>query len=432
MTPWSVQSDGAALLSITGGEGVYFYDAQGRRYLDFSSQLMNLNLGYGHKGVIEAIKNQAERLCYVAPFMTTAPRERLGELLAEVTPGNLSTVFFTNSGSEANDIAFMMARMVTGRSKIFAKYRSYHGTTLGTLAVGGDPRRHHVEPGAPGTVRFFDPYCYRCSFGLRYPECDLHCARSIEELILYEGPSTVAAVVVEPVTGGNGAIVPPPNYLNVLREICDRYGILLIADEVICGFGRTGRWFGVEHWSVTPDIMTLAKGITSGYVPLGAVIVTDQVARHFEREVLPLGCTYSAHPLACAAGVAAIEAYRDEGLIENAAKMGTVLLHRLKEMASRHSLIGDVRGLGLIACIELVRDRRTRKAFVEWNTTSETTDLIKRKLLARGVFTYVRWNWIFIAPPLCITEDEIDQGLVAIDETLTELEGSREQPSAGT
>ena len=419
--PWAVQSQEDSIRVITGGKGVYFFDSGGRKYLDLSSQVFNVNLGHGHPKVIAAIKSQADQLAYIGPFFATPQRSELAGKLMEVVPRGLVKVFFTNSGSEANEIAFAMARMVTGRPKIVSRFRSYHGTTLGTLSVGGDPRRHALRPAVADTVRFFDPYCYRCDFKLTYPECDIHCLANMEQILRLEGPENVAAVVVEPITGSNGCIVPPGDYLPRLRAICDRYDILLIADEVIDGFGRTGRWFAVDHWEVAPDIMVVAKGITSGYVPMGATITGRRVADYFENHYLPLGSTYTAHPLACAAACATLDAYREERLIERAERMGKILMAELQALRDRQPLVGDVRGLGLLACIELVRDRDTREPLVPWNTPSPITDAIKRELMDRGVFAFVRWNWIFISPPLVISEDELRLGLSTVEAVIERL-----------
>src|SRR6516165_4822122 len=370
LLPWTVQEREDPVLEFDHGDGVYFYDRQGRRYLDFLAQLFNCNLGHGNQRVIKAIQRQAERACCVSPQVLTEERIALAEALAKRTPGVLNKCFFVNSGSEADDQAFIFARLVTGRPKIFAKYRSFHGTTYGGLGVAGDPRRAAVEPGPPGTVRFFDPYCYRCDFGLRYPECGIHCLGALEQQLQLENPATVAAVVVEPVTGAAGGFPLPDGYLPRLRQLCDEYGILLIADEVITGFGRTGAWFAVEHEGVVPDLMVLAKGLTSGYVPMGAVVVNDRIAQHFESRMLPLGSTYAAHPLACAAALACLEEYEERGLIGHARRMGEVLFQRLQELASRHRCVGDVRGKGLLACLELVHDRTTKAPLVPPNTDS--------------------------------------------------------------
>lgn len=416
--PWTVQKGEDPVTLVTRGEGVYFYDREGKRYLDLNAQLFNLNLGYGNRRVIEAIQRQAEELCYIGPSFATEAKIRLGQMMDELAPGRLTKLFLTNSGSESNEMALMMARLYTGRPKVLAKYRSYHGTTMGTLSVGGDPRRLPVGPTVPGTVRFFDPYCYRCSFAMRYPDCDLFCLKHIEEMIRFEDPDQIAAVIIEPVTGSNGAIVVPDGYLSRLREMCDRYGILLIADEVINGFGRTGEWFAVNHWEVVPDILVVAKGITSGYVPLGAAIVSQGIADYFEDTLLPIGCTYTGHPLACAAAVAAIEAYREGEVVENAKRMGAILMVELQRLKEKHPSVGEVRGLGLLACVELVKNRETREPLVGWNTPSDITTNLKQRMLEQGVFAYVRWNWIFIAPPLIIREEELQEGLTAVDKAL--------------
>src|SRR3954452_12694342 len=370
LLPWTVQEREDPVLEFDHGEGVFFYDRQGRRYLDFLSQLFQSNLGHGNRRVIKAIQQQAERACCVSPSMLTEQRVALAEQLARRTPGDLGRCFFVNSGSEANDQAFILARMITGRPKIFAKYRSYHGTTYGTLGVGGDPRRAAIEPGPPGTVRFFDPYCYRCDFGLKSPDCQIHCLNALERQLQLENPATVAAVVVEPVTGAAGGFPLPDGYLPRLRQLCDRYGILLIADEVITGFGRTGAWFGVDHEGVVPDLMTMAKGLTSGYVPAGAVVLREPLAQALEKRYLPLGGTFSGHPLACAAALACLAEYEERGLFENARRLGGVLLERLHDLARRHPRVGDVRGKGLLACLELVRDRASQAPLVPPNTDS--------------------------------------------------------------
>jgi taurine--2-oxoglutarate transaminase len=418
LLPWTVQQREDPVLEFDHGEGVYFFDREGRRYLDFLSQLFNGNLGHGNRRVIDAITRQAERACCVSPQVLTAERVALAEALARRTPGDLDHCFFVNSGSEADDQAFILARMVTGRPKIFAKYRSYHGTTIGTLAVGGDPRRAAVEPGHAGTVRFFDPYCYRCDFGKSYPDCALHCLDALERQLQLENPATVAAVVVEPVTGAAGGFPLPEGYLPRLRELCNRYDILLIADEVITGFGRTGAWFAVEHEGVVPDMLVLAKGLTSGYVPMGAVVVNERIAAHFETRMLPLGSTYAAHPLACAAALACLEEYEQQGLIENARRMGNVLLDRLCEVAEEHPCVGDVRGQGLLACLELVRDRRTRAPLVPPNVDSTLPLAIRRKAWDEGLHLLARGSLLLLAPPLIVRPEHIDEAAEKLDRVL--------------
>ncbi len=418
LLPWAVQEREDPVLAFERGDGVYFYDRQGRRYLDFLSQLFHCNLGHGNRRVVEAIRRQAERSCCASPQFVTAERAALAAELARRTPGDLNTCFFVNSGSEADDQAFILARVVTGRPKIFAKYRSYHGTTLGGLGVGGDPRRAAIEPGPPGTVRFFDPYCYRCDFGLTYPACEVHCLAALERQLQLENPATVAAVVVEPVTGAAGGFPLPDGYLKGLRNICDRYGILLIADEVITGFGRTGAWFAVEHEGVVPDMLVLAKGLTSGYVPMGAVVLRDAVARHFESRMLPLGSTYAGHPLACAAALACVEEYEALGLIPQARRTGEVLFARLRELGARHRCVGDVRGKGLLACLELVRDPATRAPLVPPNTDSLLPLQLRRRAWDEGLHLLARASLILLSPPLIVTPEQIDEGVEKLDRVL--------------
>jgi taurine--2-oxoglutarate transaminase len=421
--PWTVQEREDPVLEFDRGEGVHFFDRQGRRYLDFLSQLFHCALGHGNRRVIDAIARQAEKTCCVSPQMLTAERAQLADALARRAPGDLDACFFVNSGSEADDQAFILARLLTGRPKIFAKYRSYHGTTYGGLGVGGDPRRSAVEPGPPGTVRFFDPYCYRCDFGLKYPDCRIHCLAALERQLQLENPATVAAVVVEPVTGAAGGFPLPDGYLPRLRQLCDRYGILLIADEVITGFGRTGAWFGVDHEGVVPDLMVLAKGLTSGYVPMGAVLLRAPLARALEKRMLPLGSTYAAHPLACAAALACLEEYEDQGLVEHARKMGDVLFERLRELARRHPRVGDVRGKGLLACLELVRDRSSQAPLVPPNTDSPLPMQIRRRAWDEGIHLMARGSLILLAPPLIVQPEQIDEGVAKLDRVLNWVDG---------
>jgi taurine--2-oxoglutarate transaminase len=419
LLPWAVQEREDPVMEFDRGEGVYFFDRQGRRYLDFVSQIFHCALGHGNRRVIEAIQRQAERACVVSSQMLTPERAALAEQLAHRTPGDLSRCFFVNSGSEANDQAFILARMLTGRPKIFAKYRSYHGTTHGTLGVGGDPRRAAVEPGLPGAVRFFDPYCYRCDFGLKYPDCQIHCLGALERQLQLENPATVAAIIVEPVTGAAGGFPLPDGYLPRLRALCDRYGILLIADEVITGFGRTGAWFGVDHEGVVPDLMVVAKGLASGYAPIGAVILREPLAQALERRYLPLGGTYSAHPLAVAASLACLAEYDEHGLIENARRMGEALFARLREQARRHPRVGDVRGKGLLACLELVRDRESNAPLIPANVDSPLPLQIRRRGWDEGIHFMARGSLILLAPPLIVRPEQIDEGVAKLDRVLS-------------
>src|SRR5438067_1486215 len=367
---WSVQN-AINPIAVERAEGRYFYAYDGERYLDFASQLVNVSIGHSHPKIVQAIKDQAERLATIGPPMATESRSRLGKLLAEVTPGDLQMSFFTNGGAEANENAIKLARWYTGRHKIIARYRSYHGATGGAITLTGDPRRWAAEPGLPGVVRMFDPYTYRCPAGHPDPCPVCTGAPHLEEILQYEGASTVAAVILETVTGTNGVIVPPDGYLQSIRETCDRPGILLIADEVMAGFGRTGKWFGVENCDVFPDILTVAKGINSGYVPLGAMVVREPIAAWVRDKFFAGGLTYSGHPLACASAVASFEAFRDEGIVENAAAMGSAFDEQLQGLGARDPSVGAVRGLGCFWGIELVKDRDTREPLVPFNATGE-------------------------------------------------------------
>ena len=417
---WSVQ-DAINPIPVAGAEGRYFWDYDGRRYLDFASQLVNLNLGHQHPKVIAAIKEQADRLATIGPPMANESRSQLGRLLAEVTPGDLAMSFFTNSGAEANENAIRLARMYTGRHKIIARYRSYHGATQGAISLTGDPRRWPNEPGMPGLVRMFDPYTYRCPAGHPDPCPVCMGAPHLEEILQYEGPQTVAAVFMETVTGTNGVIPPPDGYLQAIREVCDRHGILLVLDEVMAGFGRTGRWFACENWDVVPDIITVAKGINSGYVPLGAMIFRKPLADWVRDKFFPGGLTYAGHPLACASAVASIEAFREEGVVENASEVGAYLGERLRGLAVSHPSIGDVRGLGCFWGVELVKDRETREMLVPFNASGEAAAPVARMAraaLERGLYLMTHWNVIMVVPPLTITREEVDEGVAILDEAL--------------
>ncbi|HEY7693237.1 MAG TPA: aminotransferase class III-fold pyridoxal phosphate-dependent enzyme [Gaiellaceae bacterium] len=418
---WSVQS-ALAPIPVAGGEGRYFWDYSGKRYLDFASQLVNLALGHQHPKLVAAIKEQADRLCTIAPSVANDKRSELARLVAECMPGDLNRTFFTNGGADANENAVKLARWTTGRHKIVARYRSYHGATAGAVTLTGDPRRWFAEPGLPGIVRMFDPYTYRCPAG--HPDPCPVCTGGphLEEILMYEGPHTVAAVMLETVTGTNGIIVPPDGYLRSIREVCDRHGILLILDEVMAGWGRTGRWFACDHWDVVPDIITTAKGINSGYVPLGAMTVRDHVYDAIKDRFFAGGLTYSGHPLACAVGVASIEAFREERVVENAAAMGDYLGENLRRLADRHPSIGEVRGLGLFWGLELVRNRATREPLVPFNAGGEAAEPVTRitkACLERGLYPFVHWNVFAVTPPLTITRDELDEGLEILDDVLS-------------
>ncbi len=418
---WSVQNQ-LNPLPVAGAEGRYFWDYDGNRYLDFASQLVNVSIGHQHPRIVEAIKEQADRLCTIGPPMATESRSRLARLLSEVTPGDLKMSFFTNGGAEANENAIKLARWYTGRHKVIARYRSYHGAPAGAITLTGDPRRWQAEPGIPGVVRMLDPYTYRCPAGHPDPCPVCSGAPHLEEILQYEGAHTVAAVILETVTGTNGIIVPPDGYLQSIREVCDRHGIVLICDEVMAGFGRTGKWFAAEHWDVVPDILTVAKGINSGYVPLGAMVVNEPISEWIRDKPLSGGLTYSGHPLACAAGVASIEAFREEGIVEHAAAMGDWFGPALAGLAERHPSIGEVRGLGCFWGLELVKDRATREPLVPFNGSGEAAAPVARMAkaaLERGLYLMTHWNVAMICPPLTITEDEAAEGVAILDEVLS-------------
>lgn len=419
---WSAQGQ-ISPMPVAGGQGVEFWDYEGKRYLDFSSQLIYTNLGHQHPKVVQAIKDQADQLCVIQPSFANGPAAELGRLLAEVSPGDLDMVFFTNGGAEANENAIRLARMHTGRHKIMAAYRSYHGATHGAISLTGDPRRWASEPAIPGVVRFMGPYAYRSSFHAtsEQEECERALAH-IEEVLMYEGPRTVAGLILETVVGTNGILVPPDGYLQGVREICDRHGIVMILDEVMTGFGRTGYWFGAEGFGVVPDLITCAKGLTSGYVPLGAVLISRTIADTFQDRVYYGGLTYSGHPLACAAGVAVIETMREEGIVENAKTIGDeVIGPALQRMKEKHPSIGEVRGRGCFWGIELVKNRETREMLAPFNASPAQMGAVGelgKAAMSRGLSLMLHWNVIMVAPPLIITPNEATRGLEILDDVL--------------
>jgi taurine--2-oxoglutarate transaminase len=415
---WSAQAS-VKPLAISHAKGVYLWDTDGKRYLDFNSQLMNVNIGHCDDRVIRAVSEQVAKLPYVLPGHATEPRAELGKLLNELTPASLSKAFFTNGGTEAVEAAIRIARTYTGRHKIIARYRSYHGATFGAMSLTGEPRRWSSEPGMQGVVRVLDPYEYRCNFCKG--ACNMNCLNHVEEVIQFEGPQNVAAIIMESVTGTNGIIIPPDGYWQGLRELCDKYGILLIADEVMAGFGRTGKWFAIEHWGVQPDMMTMAKGITSGYVPLGALMVSPAIAERFENSPLPFGLTYNSHTLALATAIATIKVYKEDNLIENAATVGKFLKAELEKLRDKHPSVGEVRAIGLFSVMELVKDRKTREPLVPFNPKPAEMGVMNQIggfLRQNGVLALVRWNSIFCNPPLCITEEQLQEGLVLLDQAL--------------
>jgi len=417
---WSAQ---AALnpIPMVRGEGIYFWDAEGKRYIDMNSQLMCVNIGHGDKRVIEAIKRQADELVYAGPGMATAVRARVGKMLADLTPGDLNRFFFTLGGAEANENAIRIARVVTGRQKIMVRYRAYHGATAGAISLTGDPRRWANEPGIPGVVRFFDPYRYR-SHLYREGDSDAaftqRCLEEIEEIVMYEGGHTIAAMFVETVTGTNGLIVPPDGYLQGLREICNRHGILLVCDEVMCGLGRTGRWFAADHWNVVPDLITMAKGLTSAYLPLGAVAISDRIASYFDRNVFFGGLTYNAHPMSLAAAEACLQVMMDDDTMNHVQRMGRVMSDLHAKMKEKHPSVGDVRSIGLFGVLELVRNRRTKEPMAPFNATSPEMQKLGAFLRDQGMYAFLNWNNLFTNPPLCITEDQLHESFAIIDRAL--------------
>jgi taurine---2-oxoglutarate transaminase len=409
---WSAQ-DAVDPIPVARAQGVYFWTPEGKRYIDFNSQLMCVNIGHGDPRVVKAIQDQAATLAYANPFMATEPRARLGAKLAALTPGDIDVFFFTNGGAEANENAIKIARAVTGRQKILARYRSYHGGTAAAIAATGDPRRWS-QPPMPGVIHVLDPY-----HGIERGWDDAAAALAyLEEVIVLEGSHTIAGFILESVTGTNGILIPPDGYMEGVRALCDKYGILMIADEVMAGFGRTGKWFAIEHWRVVPDLITMAKGLTSAYVQLGAVGVRRPIANHFAKTAFPGGLTYNSHPLACAAALAAIDVMEQDGLVERARTRGELMARILAEMAERHPSVGAVRSIGLFGIVELVRNRETRTPMAPFNGTSPEMTELGKFFRQEGLYTFVRWNYFFTNPPLSITEAELREGFAIIDKAL--------------
>ena len=410
---WSAQSK-VDPIPVARAKGIYFWTPEGKRFIDFNSQLMSVNIGHGDERVIRAIHEQAQTLAYANPFMATEPRARLGAKLAQITPGDIDTFFFTNGGAEANENAIKIARFFTGRHKIIARYRSYHGATAGSITLTGDPRRWAVEPGIPGVVRVLDPY-HGIERGWESAETSL---QMIEEVIQLEGPHTIAAFILETVVGTNGILVPPDGYMQGVRKICDKYGILMIADEVMAGFGRTGEWFAIDHWKVVPDMISMAKGLTSSYLPLGAIGMRHHIAQHFQDKVFYGGLTYNSHPMGCAAALATISVYEEDGLIENARKMGAIMKQLGTELTAKHPSVGEYRSIGLFGIFELIRSRKTRHPMAPFNGTSEEMAAIGRFFRENGLYTLVRWNSFYTNPPLCINEQQLREAFAIIDRAL--------------
>jgi taurine--2-oxoglutarate transaminase len=410
---WSVQG-AIDPIAIDHAEGVYLYTPEGTRILDFNSQLMSVNIGHGDRRVVDAITEQATKLQYVQPAFATEIRGRLGQKLAEILPGDLDKVFFTLGGAEAIENAIKLARHFTGRYKVLARYRSYHGATMGAMTLTGDPRRWPNEPGLVGVVRYPDTH----RWGEKEPRPVAESLRGLEDVIRYEGPHTIAAVFLETIVGTNGILIPPDGYVQGVREICDRYDILMVCDEVMAGFGRTGRWFAVDHWDTVPDLMTMAKGLTSSYLPLGAVAMNHRVAEKFDSMFYSGGLTYSSHPVSLAAALATIGVYEEDGLIENADRLGSVMRRHHERLAERHPSVGAHRNLGLFGILDLVRSQDPWTPLTPFNGTSDEMKAIGKFFRQNGLYTMVINNSIHTNPPLCITEEQLAEGFEIIDRAL--------------
>ena len=421
---WSKQR-GINPIPIEKADGIYMWDFDGNRYSDMSSQLVNLNVGHNCRPIIEAIKEQAEKYCYLSPSYGSEPRAELAKMVIDLMPDNMGKVFFTNGGADANENAIKMARMYTGRNKVFSRYRSYHGSTFGAGNLTGEPRRYPLEPGIPGFVHFFDPYVYRepvIKFDSEKQAAEYYVAK-LREQVIYEGPDSVAAIVMETITGSNGVIIPPDGYLQGVRKICDEFGIMMICDEVMAGWGRTGKMFAFENFGVKPDIVSFAKGVTCGYVQLGGVAVSKEIAAYFDDHLLSCGLTYSAHPLACAAGVACVNYYKEANILENVNKVGKVLGEILEELKAKHACVGDVRYIGLFSSIELVKDKATKEPLVPYGKDPEgRMGKIIGALKSKGFMTYSHENMIFVSPPLIITEAQIREEMTKVDEVLSTVD----------
>jgi taurine--2-oxoglutarate transaminase len=420
---WSAQG-GLNPIHATKAEGVYLWDKSGKKYIDFSSQLMNVNIGHGRKEVRDAVVKQMDAFSFMAPSFASDERGKLGKKLAEITPGNLTKTFFTLGGAEAIENAIKMARHYTGRHKIMCQYRAYHGATLTAISAGGDPRKLTVDSQqAPNIVHVQNPYAYRCPwYSNSIEECGERGIANLEKVLIYEGPENFAAIVMEGESGTSGCIKYPPFYLKKVREVCDKYGILLIIDEVMSGFCRTGKWFGVDHHEIVPDMICMAKGMTSGYIPLGGVIVTDTIAAAYDDQPMPLGLTYSAHTVSCASANAVIKVYEDDHLMARTNEMGVYMNEQMEVLKAKHPSIGDWRNTGLLGCIELVKNRETKEPMAPYNAKPSQMGVMKKvaaSIKDQGMFTFVKWNFIFVAPPLIITKEQIDEGLDIISNALS-------------
>ena len=417
---WSKQA-GLSPIPIDKAEGIYMYDYDGNQYTDMSSQSVNLNVGFGNQAMREAIAKQVDKYCFVTPGYASEARAKLAKMIVELLPDNFGKVFFTNAGAEANENAIKIARMYTGRKKVFSRYRSYHGSSFGAGNLTGEPRRYPLEPGIPGFVKFFDPYVYREPIEFESEEAaTTYYLAKLREQILYEGPDQIAAIIMETITGSNGIIIPPKGYLPGVRKLCDEFGIVMICDEVMAGWGRTGKMFAFENYDIKPDLVTFAKGVTCGYVPLGGVAVSSKISSYFDDHMLSCGLTYSGHPLACAAGIACVNYYKEAGLLENAVKVGKVLGKKLEVLKEKHPCVGDVRYIGLFSCIELVKDKKSKEPLVEYGSDPQgTMKKINGELARRGFMTYTHENMVFISPALIITEEQLLEEMEKMDEVLS-------------
>src|SRR6476660_7709433 len=417
---WSKQK-GIAPIAVKYAEGVYLYDYDDKKYIDFSSGLMNVNIGHGNQRITEAVVKQMQEVSYVTPSCVTKVRGELGKKLAEICPGDLNKAFFTLCGATSIENGIKLARLYTGRHKIITRYQSYHGASIGAISASGDPRRIPVDvQQAPNFVHYDLPYLYRWEYGDE--NLLKETIASLERLIAYEGPATIAAILLEGESGSSGCLKYPVGYLKAVREICDKYGILLIMDEVMSGFGRTGKWFGFENHGIVPDMIAMAKGLTCGYLPFGCLMVSDKIAAKYDDAALPLGLTYSAHPVCCAAALETLRIYEDENLIENAAVMGKYMDAQIEKLKQKHPSVGDWRNTGLLGCLELVKDRKTKEPMAPFNARPDEMTVMNKvavKLKEAGLHTMIRWSFVFIAPPLCITKKQIDEGLTLISEAIT-------------
>ncbi len=411
-------------IPVEKAEGIYIYDYDGNRYSDMSAQLVNLNVGFGNKEIGQAIKDQVDKYCFIAPSYASEPRAVLAKKIIDLLPDSFGKVFFTNAGADANENAIKMARMFTGRNKVMSRYRSYHGSSFGAGNLTGEPRRFPLEPGIPGFIKFFDPYLYREEIPFESEEAATkYYLSKLEEQIQYEGENSIAAIVMETVTGSNGVLIPPKGYMPGVREICDKYGILMICDEVMAGWCRTGKTFAFENFDVVPDLVTFAKGVTCGYVPLGGVAVSSKVAEYFEENLLSCGLTYSGHPLGCAAGIACIDYYQKTDMNAKVQEMSKVLSFILDELKEKHPCVGDVRCIGLFSAIELVKSKETKEALVPYGKDPEgIMGSIIGRLKEKKFMTYSHENMLFVNPPLIITKEQLEEEMIKMDEVLTEID----------